>query len=137
MFKISKRFISFNGLSYLNYHNNYIRLGNDTTTQKYYSIIDNYKSLEIENKALINLGRIRVNPSLNRYIAKDILEYRISIQKLQFAAIEHFIYTSEGLMKKVTKELDRKKQLQHEYIIHLYTDFLELPKEEFIYYKLF
>ncbi len=134
---ITKRFISYNGISY--YSNNtskkLIRLGSDDIKNKYFNKIIEYKQLENDNTSIIYNGFITINPYLNQVVAQEILEYRMAIQRLQFYAMDHYIF-SNNTLNFITKREDRNRQIRHEYVINLYRKFLNLPPEEFNYFRL-
>lgn len=136
MFLITKRFISYNGRSFISKYDNLYRIGNDIDKSYYYKIIQSYKILESKYKAILNNNKIYINPELNTNIALDILKYRETIQNLQYLAVEHFILHKDNDFKFISKENDKKYQKNHEYIINLYRKFLNLPSKQFHYPKL-
>ncbi len=138
MFKIFKRFISHNGNSFILNNKSFIRIGNNSDKEYYYGIIDKYKELERTNDAILMIKHVGliVNPKLDQEIAKRIVNYRIIIQSLQYEANSHYLEVNENIFKKIDKETDRQWQKRHEYIIHLYQDYLNYPKMFFIYPKL-
>ncbi len=130
---ITKRFISFNGLSYIPRQNQLIRIGNDTSTEIYYEIINNYKYKEKETNAILRWNqKIIINPKLDPLDAKEILDGRYHIQRLQYVAMDHYL-SHNNQLHFVTKKKDREAQIRHEFIINLYRKYLEYPTEEFIY----
>jgi hypothetical protein len=134
--KLAKRFISFNGHSYVQKGSNFIRIGNDKDKENYYSIIQEYKALEHNNTVLVrNHHKIIINPLVDRGVAKEICSLRGYIQNLQYAAMGHYLEI-DGQIYKISSSVDRAAQIRHEHIIHLYRAFLRLPKEEFVYFKL-
>jgi hypothetical protein len=136
MFKITKRFISFNGHSYVPKEGGLVRIGNEKDKERYYSIINQYKQLENENNALVRFHRkIIINPLLDRGVAKEICSLRGYIQNLQYVTMGHYLEIN-GSLYWVSQQADRATQIRHEHIIHLYRAFLRLPREEFVYFKL-
>lgn len=133
---IQKRYISYNGISFIKDKESSIlkRLGTDADFYHYFSIIDQYKSLESKYDTIIyKNNKLVINNKTPYSIAKTILNKRIEIQNLQMEATDHYILKN-NMLKFIPKYIDRKKQLSHEHIISMYRKYVGLEDIRFVYH---